>query len=191
VPTPNAASVCSGGGGGGGSPQLILTEVFYDASGADNGLEWVEIKNVGTASATLSGYSLGWGGSDYTTGKLQLSGTLAAGAVMVVGGTTSNATNFNPTLTQASDFNPDIQNGDSPGDGLALFDVPASSITGSTVPIDAVVWGSNNTSGLIDETGSANAPEVGPSADGTSIERTTLGGAWQVQTTPTPNSCSL
>lgn len=190
-PGPNSASVCAGGGGGGGEPELILTEVFYDASGSDNGLEWVEIKNVGDASANLSGYSLGWGGSNYTTGKLQLSGTLAAGAVMVVGGTTSSSTNYNPTLTQSSDFNPDIQNGDNPGDGLALFDVAASSVTSSTVPIDAVVWGSNNDNNLIDETGSANSPEVGPSAEGTSIERTTLGGAWQVQSTPTPNSCSL
>ncbi len=61
---------------------------------------------------------------------------------------------------------------------LALFDVPASQITGSTVPIDAVVYGSNNTSGLIDETGSANAPVVGDDPARSSIERIDLAGSW-------------
>jgi len=190
TPTPNTASVCSGGGTG-GSEELILTEVFYDASGSDGGLEWVEIKNVGTGSANLSDYSLGWGGSDYTYGTMQLSGTLAAGAVMVVGGTTSNSTNYNPTLDLSQDFSPDIQNGDSPADGLGLFKMQASSITSVSVPEDAVIWGSSNTNGLVDETGMVSSPEVGGSSPGTSIERTTLAGAWQVQSTPTPNSSSI
>lgn len=48
-------------------------------------------------------------------------------------------------------FSPDLQNTGSAGDGVALFDVPAASITGSTVPVDAVIYGPNNNNGLIDE----------------------------------------
>ncbi|MCP4662152.1 MAG: hypothetical protein GY856_42660 [bacterium] len=64
-------------------------------------------------------------------------------------------------------------------------------VTASTVPIDAVVYGSNNNNGLIDETGSANPPEVGDAPGGSSIERTNLAGSWQIQSSPTPNSTSL
>ncbi|MEM8962923.1 MAG: lamin tail domain-containing protein [Acidobacteriota bacterium] len=189
-PTPNSSPAC-GGSGSGGTPDLVLTEVYYDASGGDNGLEWIEIKNIGTGSADLSGYSLGWGGGDYTYGTLQLSGTLAAGAVFVVGGTTSNGDNHNPTFDQSANFSPDLQNSGSVADGVALFDVPETSITALTVPIDAVVYGTTNSNGLIDETGSASTPEVGDAPAGDSIERTDAAGSWQIQGTPNPGSSSV
>ncbi len=173
------------------SAAIVLSEVFYDASGSDNGLEWVEIKNADSASVDLSGYCVGNGGTSYTYSLVQLSGTVAAGGVFVVGGTTSSAANANPTFDQALDFSPDFQNSGSTGDGVALFDMPCSSVGSSTVPIDAVVYGSNNNTGLIDETGAANAPEVADAPAGSSIERTSLAGAWQVQSSPTPNSSSL
>ncbi|MCB1054834.1 MAG: lamin tail domain-containing protein [Acidobacteria bacterium] len=187
-PTPNSFSA-------GSTPPpsgvVILSEVFYDPSGADDGLEWVELYNPGTVAVDLSGYSLGGGGSDYTYTTLQLSGTIGAGQTFVVGGATSNATNYNPVFDQTLDFSPDLQNSGSTADGVALFDVPASSVTSSTVPVDAVVYGTSNTSGLIDETGSANAPEVGDAPTGSSIERTDLAGTWQIQSTPTPNATPL
>ena len=109
----------------------------------------------------------------------------------MVGGPTSDGTNGNPTFDLVINFSPDFQNSGSVGDGVALFDVPAAAITTSTVPIDAVVYGPNNNNGLIDETGSANAPEVGDAAGGSSIERVDLAGAWQIQSSPTPNSTPL
>ncbi|MCB1055456.1 MAG: endonuclease [Acidobacteria bacterium] len=195
------ASVTDGGGLGGsdaitvvvepvvgGGGDLILSEVFYDPAGTDDGLEWVEIYNRGTTTVDLSGYSLGAGGLDYTTTLLQLSGSLAPGATFVVGGPTSSAANHNPSLDQAADFNPDLQNSGTTGDGVALFDLPASQVTPSTVPVDAVVYGPDNGSGLIDETGFANGPEVGDAPSGSSIERTDLAGSWQIQAQPTPNT---
>jgi hypothetical protein len=74
---------------------------------------------------------------------------------------------------------------------VALFNVPAAFVTSSTVPIDAVVYGPNNNSSLIDETGSANAPEVGDASSGSSIERTDLGGSWQIQSSPTPGTTPI
>jgi len=162
-------------------------QVFYDADGADDGLEWVEIYNAGTGDADLSGYSIAYGGSTYGN-PVQLSGTLAAGATFVVGGPTGSSLNGNPVFDQVANFSPDLQNSGSDGDGIALYDVPASSWTASTVPIDAVIYGPNNNNSLIDETGSANAPEVGDAPAGSSIERTTEAGAWQIQAAPTPNA---
>ena len=188
VPTPGSFT-------DGGPPPppggLILSEVFYDATSSDNGFEWVELYNSGTQTIDLSVFSLGNGGTTYTSSKVQLSGTIAPGATFVVGGPTSDGTNGNPTYDLVINFSPDFQNSGSVGDGVALFDVPAAAVTSSTVPIDAVVYGPNNNSNLIDETGVANAPEVGDASGGSSIERTDLAGSWQIQSSPNPNSTSL
>ncbi|HEX4953446.1 MAG TPA: lamin tail domain-containing protein [Thermoanaerobaculia bacterium] len=188
VPNPNEWTA---GGGPPPSALPILSEVMYDPTGADDGLEWVELYNPTGETIDLSGFSLGSGGGDYTSTKVQLSGSLAPGATWVVGGATSSSANGNPTFDQTVNFSPDLQNSGTEGDGVALFAVSASLITSTTVPIDAVVYGPNNNNGLIDETGSANAPEVGDASSGSSIERTSLAGAWQIQSTPTPNTTPL
>jgi endonuclease I len=189
APTPNATPFS--GGGSGGSGTVILSEVLYDISGTDTGLEWVELHNAGSTTVDLSGYSLGYGGTDYTYGLLQLAGSIAPGGTFVVGGPTSGSSNSNPSFNIAADFNPDIQNSGSTADGVALFDVLASQVGTTTVPVDAVLYGSTNSNGLIDETGVANAPEVGDASAGSSIERIDLAGGWQIQSSPTPNTTLL
>ncbi len=172
----------------GGTPSVVIAEVMYDPSSSDDGFEWVELKNLGAASVDLSTMSLGYGGTDYTGGIAQLSGSIAPGAVFVVGGPTSDATNASPAYDLALNFNPDLQNSGTVGDGLALFDVPATDVTPTTVPIDAVVYGPNNDGGLIDESGGVNPVDVGDAPGGSSIERSTAAGGWQIQSAPTPNS---
>jgi hypothetical protein len=203
TPKPNASPLTTAGScGGGGGPtclaagdlvagDLLLSEVLYDVSGADNGYEWVELYNAAGQEICLGGLSLGWGGSDYTYGDLDLAGTVASGATFVVGGTTSSSVNGNPAYDQAADLSPDVQNGGSTADGVALFTVPAASVGTSTVPYDAVIYGTSNTSCLLDPSGSCGAVSVGNASAGSSIERTTLGGGWQVQSTPTPNATGL
>lgn len=203
TPTPNASPLTTGGScGGGGGPtcleagdliagDLLLSEVLYDVVGADGGYEWVELYNASGEEICLAGLSIAWGGSDYTYGKLDLSGTVASGATFVVGGTTSSSTNGNPAYDQAADLSPDVQNGGSTADGVALFTVPAASVTSSTVPYDAVIYGGSNGSCLLDPSGSCGAVDVGNASAGSSIERTTLGGGWQTQSTPTPNATGL
>jgi len=182
LPNPNVAFPAPPPGG------LIITEVFYDYSGADNGFEWVELYHGGSEPIDLSQFSLGYGGTTYTSGTYQLSGTINPGQVIVVGGLLADANNGNPTYFLAQDFSPDIQNSGSVGDGVALFNVPAAAITSTTVPIDAVVYGPNNSNGLIDETGVANDPEVGDAPAGSTIERTDAAGNWRIQSVPTPGS---
>jgi hypothetical protein len=166
-------------------PGLVITEVMYDPAGADDGFEWVELKNTGSAAVDLAGFSLGWGGVDYAAATLQLGGRVPAGGVFVVGGPESDASNALPRYDQPGDFAPDLQNAGSAGDGIALFAIPADAITPASVPIDAVVYGPNNDSGLIGPSGTAGPPDVADAPAGSSIERSA--GGWQVQSAPTPN----
>ncbi|HIC87978.1 MAG TPA: hypothetical protein EYP04_01025 [Anaerolineae bacterium] len=170
---------------------LILSEVFYDAAGGDDGWEWVELYNAGSAPIDLSGYSLGNGGSDYTYSTVQLTGTVLPGKTWVVGGPESGPGNGSPVFDQTVDFHPDFQNGGSKSDGVALFNVPASAITASTCPIDAVIYDSPNDSGLIDESCAPGVPDVGDAPAGSSIERVSLAGAWQIQSDPSPGQVAF
>lgn len=164
---------------------LAITEIMVNPPGADDQREWVEIYNGTGVNIDLSSYSLGWGGADYTTGTLQLSGIIAAGATFVIGGPLSDAGNGSPVYDLSVDFGPNLQNGGILADGIALFDVIAASITASTAPIDAIVYGFFNFNGLIDETGTAGAVDYfGFSAAGESIEFTDTG--WISQATPNP-----
>jgi len=171
---------------------VILSEVFYDAVGSsDNGLEWVELYNPTSSAIDLSDYSLGNGGDYYTYSRVQLTGTLAPSSCWVIGGPTSNITNYLPIFDQSVNFSPDFQNGGSDADGIALFSVKAISITTQTTPIDAVVYGGSNANNLIDETGAVNPPDVGDAPQGQSNERIDITGAWRVQPSPTPNNCTV
>jgi len=166
---------------------LRLSEVFYDPSGEDEMLEWVEIVNTGTSAVSLSGFSIGSGGTSYASSTFALSGTIPAGGCIVVGGPTSNALNYSPSFAIAADFAPDLQNSGTTADGVALFNVPASAITTTTVPVDVVIYGGTNTSGLIDETGAIGAVDLPDTDSGRSLERTPTG--WRSQTVPSPNDC--
>lgn len=66
-------------------PQLVINEVDYDQVGADAG-GFVEIANTGTEAATLDGIALVLvdGGDSTEYGRRALSGSLAAGAKLVV-----------------------------------------------------------------------------------------------------------
>jgi hypothetical protein len=164
---------------------LWISEVMDNPVGGDNGREWVELYNASGAAVDLSGYSLGWGGADYTTGVLQLSGILAAGGYFVVGGPTSDANNANPTYDQVANFAPDLQNPLLFSDGIALFDVPAASLGAATVPIHAVIYGGLiNLSGLLDEQGNPGAIDAGMAPAGQSLEFD--GAGWSAQASPSP-----
>ena len=75
----------------------------------------------------------------------------------------------------------------STADGIALFDQPAANVNDQTVPVDAVIYGGENTNNLLDESGEAGDVD-GYANTSQSLERTPDG--WRVQETPTPNDCS-
>ncbi len=170
------------------SARLMLAEVYYDHPGTDDGFEWVRIYN-GTAQAVdLSGYSLGMGGTDYTTGRYALSGVVGPGQCFVVGGPGSVPDNGAPVYSQVLDFSPDLQNSDTTADGVALFAVPASQVAKTTVPVDAVIYGAQNTNGLLDASGGPGPVHVGDAPAGQSLLRAGVD-QWVLAPTPTPNAC--
>jgi hypothetical protein len=135
----------------------------------------------------LGDWSLGWGGTSYLTGTMQLSGTIGAFDCFVVGGPDSTGNNGNPTIDLAQDFDPDLQNAtSSAGDALGLFASKAASLTAESIPADAVVWGESNATGFVGPDGEpfpgAHVTK-GPSGD--SIIRT---GPDSWAQNPNPNS---
>ena len=138
----------------------------------------------------LSGWSLGWGGNSYLTGQADLSGILAPGACLLVGGPTSDADNGSPVFDLPLNFSPDIENSGDKADGVALFDVPSSEVSTNTVPYDAVVYGGANTSALLGSDGAPAAPHVADTWGGSSLLRT-ASDTWEINENPTPGLCPV
>ncbi len=165
---------------------LILSEVMYDPSGSDGDYEWVELFNNSSSTIDLSGFSLGWGGSDYTYGSMQLDGSVASGDYFIIGGPSSSSANGNPVFDLVMDFNPGIQNGGTQSDGLALFGMTSDMVMAGTIPIDTVIYDlDGNLAGLIGIDGLPALPMVGDAGSGSSIERLDLAGNWGIQSDPT------
>jgi len=167
--------------------QIALSEVFYDATGSDDGFEWIELRNASDTPVDLAGFSLGWGGTDYLSGLLALAGSVAAGDFFVAGGPLSTPDNASPVFDLAVDLEADLQNSGATADGVALFDVPVEEVTAESVPLAVVIYGGENSSGLLDESGLPGAVDVGDAPGGSSIERG-ADGVWRVQPVPTPGA---
>ena len=167
--------------------QIALSEVFYDATGSDGGREWIELMNLSDAPVDLGSFSLGWGGANYLSGGLALAGVVAPGDVFVVGGPLSEAANANPVFDLAVDLAPDLQNGGATADGVALFDVTAEELLEETIPLDTVLYGETNDSGLLGPLGVPSVVHVADAPGGSSIERG-VDGIWRVQEFPTPGA---
>lgn len=167
---------------------LLLVEVFYNPDGDDGGKEWIKLYNATGGTVDLSGWSVGYGGTDYTYGVQQLTGSVPNGACFLVGGPTSDATNGSPEYDATLAFNPNIQNSGSTADGIALFDVPKAQVTASTVPADAVVYGGSNDSGLIGPDGEVSIVHVDEAPKGQSLMRTDFE-TWVVHPTPNSEGC--
>ncbi len=174
-------------------PTLRIVEAYYDHPGGDNQFEWVKIYNGTGVAVDMSNFSLAWGGGDYLYGSLDLMGMVQNGECFVVGGPSGDAVNGfpgGPAYSQSSDFAPDMQNSNGQGiaDGVALFSGPAAAIGVATVPIDAVIYGIDNTNGLLDETGAAGVVDVADSLSGESV-RMLSDQTWQTNPVPTPLDC--
>jgi hypothetical protein len=172
--------------------RLVLSEVVYDATGADDGKEWVELANVGGGAAQLGCWSIGSGALNYAYSRVApLPARLVpAGGCIVVGGPTEcsgPATN----CTVPQDFNPDLLNTATMGvPGVGLF--RQRDVTTTSVPSDAVVYGTG-TPMLLSPAGTPfAAPSVAGVTAGRSIERfgPSSANTWRQQATPTPGVCT-
>ena len=168
---------------------VLITEVYYCHGPVDDGYEWIELFNASINDIPLDGYVLGHGGSDYTWSVITFGpdDVIPACGTFVVGGPFSEAGNAFPVFDLALDIEQDLQNGGLVADGVALF-APGANPTVDT-PLDAVLYGEENSSGLLDRTGLAAAPHVGNvTGYGVSIARTSEAGNWVVEPAPNPNA---
>ncbi|MFA7274968.1 MAG: choice-of-anchor I family protein [Crocinitomicaceae bacterium] len=148
--------------GFGQNPGLAISEIFVNPSGTDSPYEWVELVATQNIDFSLTPYSivvsnngnataLGWvQGGSITYGFEINTGSVLAGDVVYVGGSL-----MAPTGTQLRVINTLTTNGDGFGnsgsgpfgngggnaDGIAVFSQSISSITASSVPSDAVFYG--------------------------------------------------
>lgn len=167
----------------------LLVEVFYDPANSEDMEQWVKLFNPCAMAVDMGEYSLGWAGSDYTYGTLDLEGMLLPNRCFIVGGPVSNADNAMPTLHQAVDLNPDLIKHHDPGNGVALFLGAAGSIMPDTMPLDAVIYGANNDNDLLDANGDTPPPHVGDAGDRRTIRRTGDRLDWIIEDEPMPNVC--
>ncbi|MFQ5864178.1 MAG: lamin tail domain-containing protein [bacterium] len=169
---------------------IVLSEIFLNPSGDDDRKQWVELFNRSDQPIDLSGYSLGNGGKDFTYSLVSLTGTIKPHSFYVIGGTISDNSNGNPEYNKSKDFNPDFKHNTFSPDGVALFDLPASSVTPDTRPVDVVIYGNiGNVNELINNQGEVGSIDIRNAGPDSSLERTSADpNKWRIQDTLNPGT---
>jgi hypothetical protein len=146
---------------------LIISEFFTNPSGNDSPFEYVELLATTSINFSTTPYSVvftdngtatsnGWkAGSSVSYGFTISSGSVAAGQVVYVGGSsmlplsnggvalkTKNTGSSGGDSFGSSNSAGVLGQGGSNADGIAVFSVSVSSISSSTVPVDAIFFGS-------------------------------------------------
>lgn len=144
-------------------PGLVISEILPNPAGTDSPFEYVELLVTRTIDFSVTPYSIvfcnngtasvnGWvnGGSN-TYGFAITSGTVSQGDVVYVGGSSMLPTGVKlrgiDTGTQPGDGFGNaasggvLGNGGGNADGVAIFDLAIGSITSTSVPVDAIFFG--------------------------------------------------
>lgn len=148
------------------NPGLVISEFYINPPSSDLNLEWVELIATKNIDFSVTPYSVvvnnnglatanGWIiGGTISYGFQISTGTVTAGQVVYVGGSGMAPTGtkvriIDVTTTAGDGFgsaqatNGVFGNGGANADGIAVFNVPIASVTNSTVPVDAVFYGTN------------------------------------------------
>jgi len=146
------------------NPGLVISEVLANPSGSDNSFEWVELIATKAIDFSLTPYSVvvtttdpgtvnGWvEGGAFTYGFNITTGTVAAGNVVYVGGSAmlptgtklrviDVQTTAGDGLGNAAGTGGVIGNGGNNMDGVAVFSSAITNLTSSSVPVDAIFFG--------------------------------------------------
>ncbi|PKB17733.1 Ig-like domain-containing protein [Flavobacterium sp. 5] len=146
---------------------LVISEIFTNPSGNDSPFEYVELVATTNINFATTPYSVvftdngtatsnGWKeGGSVSYGFTITSGSVVAGQVVYVGGTSmlplsnggvslksKNTGSSSGDTFGSSNSAGVLGQGGSNADGVAVFNVAASSISASTVPVDAIFFGS-------------------------------------------------
>jgi len=145
------------------NPGLVISEVLANPNGTDSPFEWIELIATQNIDFSVTPYSVvacnngtgttnGWISGGTLSYAFQInSGTVTAGQVVYVGGSTMAPTGtkirvINTGTTAGDGFGNAqtggvIGNGGANADGIAVFNLPVASLTNSTVPTDAIFYG--------------------------------------------------
>ena len=152
---------------------LEIAEVMTDPSGADDGLQWIKIRNRSTKQLDLGNYQLRAGESNYNLVVADLTSyMIPAGGCAVIGGPTQSSANGAPNFTQLLNFAPDLPHMGTQAAGFALFDRNAMPVDGITTPVDTMLVGAINNSRLIGPDAEIASPYCSAPIPGMSARRT-------------------
>jgi hypothetical protein len=145
---------------------LIISEFLANPNGSDSPYEYIELVATTSINFATTPYTVvvtdagaatsnGWKAGGTVTYAFQISaGSVTAGQVVYVGGSSmlplsnsgTSLRSINTGTTAGDNFGTAssdgvLGNGGSNADGIAVFDVAASSINSSKVPVDAIFFG--------------------------------------------------
>ncbi len=158
--------------------QVVINEVCYDAAGADNGKEWIELYNATDGNIDLSGCKIYSGGNSFEPDFEFPYYVLRPYRFVVVGGTEVTEAHFIHNFS--------FQNGGNASDGIRFLNADSSYT-------DTVIYDSPNTNLLPDDSGLPATSCAEDAPEGCSLARVTDGvdsdlcaQDFIVETQPTP-----
>lgn len=175
-------------------PGLVISEMLPNPAGTDSPFELIELVATRTINFATTPYSVvvtnngaattqGWvAGGALTYGFEITSGTVNAGDVVYVGGSTMVTTgtvlrSINTGTTNGDgfgNFNTGgvFGNGGGNADGVAVFNLPIASLTNSTVPVDAVFCGTGIGTAVVNAGADGYQMPVNDKYDGGKLQST-------------------
>ncbi len=141
-----------------------ITEIMYDAQGADTDREWIEVKNTGASAVDLSTYKLFEANTNHSLVVFQGETNLQSGAFAIIADKPANFLSDNSGFTGVI-FDSSFSLSNS-GESLEIKD-------GSGVSVDSIIYD----------------PTIGAQGDGKTLQK--INGVWQgASSTPGQDSSS-
>lgn len=154
------------------NPGLVISEFLANPQGNDNSLEWIELVATKPIDFSVTPYAVvvcnngtananGWvSGGSLSYGFAITTGVVNTGDVVYVGGSAMAPTGTKIRTIDAQTTPGDgfgnaggtagvVGNGGGNMDGIAVFNQPIASLTNSTVPVDAIFYGTGVGSALV------------------------------------------
>ncbi|MBN1794314.1 MAG: lamin tail domain-containing protein [Candidatus Omnitrophica bacterium] len=98
---------------------VVISEIYYDHPGDDEGHEFVELYNNSDEVVDLTHWEIQWAGNEFAQRGVEISGTIAPHGYFLIGGDFTLADfGVEPDMI----YNFDFQNGGSATDGIRLYD---------------------------------------------------------------------
>ena len=151
------------------NPGLLISEFSADPVGTDAPFEWIELVATKPIDFSVTPYTVvaanngtatvkGWRAGGILTYAFQISsGVVNTGDVFYVGGSSMAPTGtklrtINTTTTAGDGFGSiggGIGNGGANADAVGVFNVPSASIDSTTIPVDAIFFGTGLGSAIV------------------------------------------